>query len=310
MYEIKKDKIKPKSYSLVKPNDMSWYLEQNTKRIFTDDPDELVKKALTMAGYSSESFVGIVNNTGHLVTVELKENNVTVYREVNVGANVEYQNVHYYDNETKKIRQKMLKVRVVREYQQMVDDINLLGLKGVLKSKQAGDQYEYYRFGDWVISLNLKNYYVGDYFIGRISDHDLSKDIVDALKARNTEKVTYDYMKSKTMLNGKKFLLDTAKKWIYGKNEKVAKRNPAMGEGCLTLAIFVSESIRNFRTHVINMMAIEMIDTNKGLTTNEFIKYHPMARGGTWPDKSKTGFEGLNEENGELVLPLELSFIR
>ena len=284
---------------------MSSYLQLNTQRTFTDDPNELVKRALKEADNPPKSFVDF-KNTGHLVTVKLKEKNKMVNHEVNIGADVEDRSVYYYDKQAKKILKKTLKVREIRNYQQMVDDINWLGLT----PRQAGDQYEYYRFGDWVISLNLKNFYVGDYFIGRISDHDLSKDIVDALKARNTEKVTYDYMKSKTMLNGKKFLLDTAKEWIYGKNEKVAKRNPAMGEGCLTLAIFVSESIRNFRTHVINMMAIEMIDTNKGLTTNEFIKYHPMARGGTWPDKSKTGFEGLNEEKGELVLPLELSFIR
>ena len=290
---------------------MSEYLKLNTEGTFTNDPDKLVKRALEREDHLPESFVRIVENTGHLVTVELKENNKKVPHKVNVGAYVGDQSVDYYDQQTSQIEQKMLKVREIRNYEQMVDDINWLGLRGVLESRQADDRYEYYRFGDWVISFDLKNFYVGDHFIGRISADKLPKDIEKALKAfslRNTKHVTYEDMK--TMLNGKKFQLYTAKQWIYGKNEKVDSTRPAIGEGCLTLAMFVSESIRNFRTHVINMMAIEMIDTNKGLTTKEFIDSHPMARGGTWPDTSKTGFEGLNKENRELVLPLELNFIR
>ena len=288
---------------------MSEYLKLNTEGTFTNDPDKLVKRALEREDHLPESFVRIVENTGHLVTVELKENNKKVRHKVNVGADVGDQSVDYYDKQTSQIEQKMLKVREIRNYEQMVDDINWLGLRGVLEPRQAEDRYEYYRFGDWVISFDLKNFYVGDHFIGRISADKLPKDIEKALKAFSlgkTKHVTYG-----DMLNGKNFQLYIAKQWIYGNNDEVASRKTSMDQGRLTLAMFVSESIRNFRTHVINMMAIEIIaDTNKRLTTKEFIDSHPMARGGTWPNPKKTGFEGLNEENRELVLPLELNFIR
>lgn len=309
-YTTKRNKkvTKGKSYFPVKANDMSRYLEQNTKQTFTDDPNELVKRALrTRTKYAPESLHSIVKNTGHLVTVELRENNKLVSREVNVGADVEHQNVYYYNKETEKIEQKKLNVRKIGNHQQMVDDINWLGLRGVLQQGQAGDPYEYYRFGDWVISFNLRDFYVGDHFLGRISD-ELPKDIkvLKYYSKSGTKRVTYNDMKNR--LDGK-FPTYTAKLWIDGNNDQVAKKTPKIDEGCLTLAMFVSESIRNFRTQVINMMAIEMIEDTK-LTTKEFLDNHPMARGGTWPNPSKTGFEGLNSENKELVLPGELSLVR
>ena len=258
------NKGEAKSYFLLDDKDISEYLEQCKKATFGD---------------------------------------VTYLDVDNVGADRVDQNVWYWDKETEEIKCKTCIVREIRNYQQFVDEIKWLGLKEALGEKEP-DQYEYYRFGDWVISLNLKNFYVGDHFIGR-----LLKDKLPKLKAYSGGMGKPTYQKLRAAVPNLNLYM--VKWWIYGKNYKVAKKDPIIEEGVLTLAMFLSESIRNFRTHVINMMAIEMSsDGRHDLTCTDFIKHHPMARGGTWRDQSKTGFDGLNNTNAPLVLPLELSYIR
>ena len=294
---------KPTSYFPVDYKDMSEFLNRCTKWTFKNDTCKLEERALVRSNFETIPYLPTSKNKGHIVTVPVKENNKCTSREVSVGADAVNQTVYYYDKETKKRKEKECKVREIRSYQQFLDEVNWLGRKGVLR-ENLPDPYEYYRFGDWVISLNLKDFYVGDHFIGRIRGEKLSE-----LKAYSCgmRKPTYDELRKVVG----KLDLCMVKLWIYGKNDEVAKNDPVIEEGVLTMAMFLSESIRNFRTHVINMMAIEMsIGWRHDLTSEDFIKHHPMARGGTWPDQSKTGFDGLNNANEPLVLPLELSYIR
>ena len=299
-------------YIPVEWKDMDKYLNQNTKKTFIEEIDQFLGKALGL----NPPEITWKSLKGH--SVEIREKNTKGgSRVVNVGAEVvTHENVYYFNPKSKAIEKKTLKVREIQNYKQLVEDINWLGLLGVKNQGQAADRYEYYRYGDWVISFNLENFYAGDHFVGRISDRsevELPDNVKNEL-TQNSEGIrdqTYAGMRKRLSkeMGGKKYQILNAKDWIVGKNDHVILRKPRVEEACLTLALFVSESCRNFRTHVINMLGIDMIENNN-LQLSAFLDNHPMARGGSWPDRQKTGFRGLNDENIEVVRPLELSSVR
>ena len=304
-------KGKPLDFSYVSWKQMDSYLIKKTETTFTSEYNNLVQKAVQKAVEKKQLPKGnyeYVKNKGHEVTVKEAESPKKLYQ-INVGAAVSEQRVFTFDEQTQHVKESIVpNIREVQSYEQLVGDINWLGLMGVYNGKAI----EYYRFGDWVISFNLKNFYVGTDFVGIIKrDEETKEKLPDEITSQLKDAKNFDpiYQNMRNRMKGK-YSLDVAETWIKGKNQDLTRaKNPTFYESSLSLAVFLAESCRNFRTHAINMMAIDL-NQNGRLTSAEFLDNHPMARGGTWPKKEFTGFQGLNEENEKSVRPKELSFVR
>ena len=65
----------------------------------------------------------------------------------------------------------------------------------------------------------------------------------------------------------------------------------------LAIALFISEPTRNFRVHITNMMSLDRFYNNDGLTVQDFLENHPMARGKTWPVKTENGLNYKESKN-------------
>ena len=297
-------------YTPVSENGMEMYLQESTRLTFKEGCDQVVEAAVINAGYKPQ--YSLVQYNKHSATVDIPENGKDVRRHVNVGADVGTCDVFYYDIRTEAIEQKSSKVRQIRSYKQLVDEINWLTLYRGLQQRKEGEKHTFFRYGNWVVNLNLSNFYVGDYFVGRICDtiDDIPENVRKVLRQYSVGiGVTYDQMKKGLSAKKKKYQFFNGKEWVHGRNGSVIKNEPEIEEAFLTLAIFVSESCRNFRTHSINMMAIDLIEEGK-LTTEEFLEIHPMARGGSWPDPKLTGFDWVNSRNIDFVRCLELTIVR
>ena len=296
-------------YTPVNENGMEMYLLESARLTFKEDCDQFLEAAVRNAEYQQQ--YSLVQYNEHSATVDIHDNGKDVRRHINVGADVGTHNVFYYDTRTESIEQKRLKVREISSYKQFVDEINWTTLSRSLQQRQEGETHAhaFFRYGDWVVSININNFYVGDYFVGRIGHtiNDVPENVRKVLK--HYSGVTYDEMKNHLCAKHKKYQIFSANEWIHGRNDRVIKNEPEIEEACLTLAIFLSESCRNFRTHPINMMAIDLIEEGK-LTTQEFLEKHPMARGGSWGDTRLTGFDGSNSQNMDVVRPRELTFVR
>ncbi|XP_064642133.1 uncharacterized protein LOC135496637 [Lineus longissimus] len=324
-------------------NEMNRVLDKQTVNTFLKSKDDLIREAMIqnkdkvaqrfkLKRSDDVKTVGynIVSIDGNSVTIEGvgkkgKRNRI----ELNIGSSVKNAYVYEWGN---KLEVRGRKVRVISSVEEMVREINWLGLNGI-RNKGKDNLY---RFGDWVISLGKGDFYANIHgFIAseqEAGDNEIDKVITDRGKAEkkwpfnsekgrpmkppsNIDKVSYDQLQDN--IDDWGTLKECMDHWYKGDHSAIAS-SMKLGYGSakaavLTFAFSISESVRNFRTHIVNVMALEMLDPLRHgatLTMKEFLQNHPMARGGTWPDRGRTGFNGLNEGNTDKVLPRELAFTR
>ena len=144
-------------------------------------------------------------------------------------------------------------------------------------------QPRYYQFANWIIELMPGNGYYMEVY-GSINA-DVAFGRWDAGEGRWSIGSTYVRMKSdggfESEAAGSKI-----RAWLQGKRTGPARE----GTANIALAMFVSESTRNYRTWLINLMALDLIEAGK-LDWDHFIEWHPMARGGTYT-RGVTGMQG------------------
>ena len=184
--------------------------------------------------------------------------------------------------------------------------IEFAGMADFLKElRHYGDQGPsnrntkvYYRFGDWVVSMNQTTFYVSvDGIITASTDSSIKTTKVQEILSHWLP--IPDIYPSMQPNTNDDFFNDVSM-WINGENSAIGlDRENAYNAQC-GVAMFFSEAIRSFHIHISNMMSLDLVRHNY-LTREYFFSSHPMARKGTWQiqnsksGKKKTGLEMLQD---------------
>ncbi len=188
--------------------------------------------------------------------------------------------VSLYDSDSQSFNSERVTLREFRQG----EFINELRHQGKKWTSQSSGQ-EYFRFGDLVVRMDLKDLYVQVVGMVESTPHlaELQQKFSDFPKK-------YEDMKPKT---GPSFF-DDVKKWMKGQNSDINITPENFEERVYNAktgaAMFLSESIRCFQNHFTNMMVLDMVDAhlmNKELYFGTNI--NPMARGGTWLGQAAVG---------------------
>lgn len=156
------------------------------------------------------------------------------------------------------------------------------------KPENQGNEF-FYRFGDWVYRMKPENLYIE--IDGLVAVDDVDGKTVEEAAASPKKHVgvqipeispQYKAMKKIITDGNSNNYLDVARSWLTGRNEEVnvpegmdAQRVQA-SQGQAAIAMFLSESIRNFRTHVTNMMGVDL-HSHQMLSWGQFWNSQPMA---------------------------------
>ena len=177
------------------------------------------------------------------------------------------------------------------------------------KTNPDNNDFHYYRYGDWVYKMTKHNLYmklegvVASEFAPRgyqnqkkrIGKDEIRQELANIGNVLKNEEVEmepvpdeYHQMRDKTT----DIFMERARHWMYGHDDHDQLRMPIFEsdqvaqsyDGQMTLAMFVSESVRNFRNHPTNVMGMDLVE-KKFLSQKEFLDESPMTRGGTWQEK-------------------------
>ncbi|KAM4017490.1 LOW QUALITY PROTEIN: uncharacterized protein ACNLHF_007129 [Anomaloglossus baeobatrachus] len=142
-------------------------------------------------------------------------------------------------------------------------------IKAILNEIQETLQntVKYYRFKDYIYSMNLKDFYVKLY---GTTDHRLIND--EFCEFRNKNHVPYDDMKS---MKSPELFVEMAQKWVSNEHNAIGEINPH--NGMAVLATHISEAVRNPKMFIINRLLWDTETSWRG-----FRSKNPMARGRTW----------------------------
>ena len=157
----------------------------------------------------------------------------------------------------------------------------------------------YYRFGDWVLSMDQRDFYASVEGI-ITSPTDSAEKTAKVTELKNLwatfpdKRIPEDYptMQPRTGAN----FLQEVNKWISGQHNGIGLNLENAYNAQCGMAMFLSESIRSFQNHISNMMSLDLFH-NKYLSKEYFFRTHPMGRGRTWQIK-KTGLEMLRDADG------------
>lgn len=183
----------------------------------------------------------------------------------------------------------------------LLKELRYYGDKGPADSNTEN----YYRFGRWVLSMDEADFYVRVRGIMIDSTDSSAKraEIEYILSHWRTIPVLYPNMQPNTGVN---FFTDVTS-WINGTHDAIGLELENAYNAQCGVAMFLSEAIRSFHTHITNMMSLDL--ANHGYLTKEyFFSTHPMARRGTWQihdthtGKQKTGLALLQDRLARLGL--------
>ncbi|OCT93505.1 hypothetical protein XELAEV_18011183mg [Xenopus laevis] len=150
-------------------------------------------------------------------------------------------------------------------------------------NRQQSNAIKYYRFQDYVYSINMKDFYVK--FHGAVTREALSNpENPTAFKDKDLS-----YNDIEHMVNLRSFA-EMARNWIHGNN---IGNNFNVLDGAGVIASHISETVRNPRMFIINRLLWD-------ITSNwaQFRKLNPMTGGGTWGrDSAAIGMSYGNAQN-------------
>ena len=184
-------------------------------------------------------------------------------------------------------------VREIRSIDDFLIELKYYGElgQGIPKAKNNAVCY---RFGDWVVTMNLDNFYVSvEGVIISDTDSDAKREEVNNIK-EHWQKLDEKYRDMQPNTGDNFF--DNVNSWINGQHEKIGLTVEDAYNAQCGMAMFLSESIRCFHNHITNMMALSLVRAGY-LTKEFFFNSNPMARGGSWQ---------LRYENGKLKTGLDL----
>jgi hypothetical protein len=143
---------------------------------------------------------------------------------------------------------------------------------------------KYYRFGDWVVQLEHGDGYYMEVHgsVGANTSFGTWNPVTNiwSLGSTYADIVRNGHFDSAAAAS-------QIRSWLQG--HAVAAATP--GTANVALAMFVSESTRNYRTWLINLMCLDLIQAGKLEWVYLPDRYHPMARGGTYT-RGATGMAG------------------
>jgi Ca2+-binding RTX toxin-like protein len=202
-------------------------------------------------------------------------------------------------------------VRQISSSKDLVNEINFYGRRG-----SGIEGFEYYRFGDYVFRMQTSNFYIeSKSYVGVILSEvpaGADEETINGLVAQSKYKDLNDNQLPRIgelyseMTGVDDDFFSDMRKFVNGKGEEItvdfddeSSRVAKATNGQRMLAMTLSESIRNFRCHIVNMIGLDL-NEHGFLDHQQFFDAHPMARGGTWPpdvnDPSNNprpiGFEG------------------
>ena len=153
----------------------------------------------------------------------------------------------------------------------------------------------YYRFGDWVVSMNEVNFNIR--VEGVITDRVDSEQVNRILAQWRPIPSLYSSLQ---LLTGSRFF-DDVTHWINGDNDDIGLEMKNAYNAQCGIAMFLSEPIKSFHTHITNMMSLDL--ARHGYLSKEYyFSSHPTARPGTWliedpnTGKKKTGINTMRDE--------------
>ena len=215
-------------------------------------------------------------------------------------------------------------VREINSLQNFVNEINFFGRTGqqILPDNQP-KEFEYYRFGDYVFRMTTDSFYINEVIDGSgymgVALNEVPADVPEVVPAETKNQLVQE-SKYRTLTGeqipriGERYgemsgvdndFFSDMRKYMNGQGGEIsvdfdneASRIAKATNGQRMLAMTLSESIRNFRAHVVNMMSLDL-NAHGFLSHQQFFDSHPMARAETWPPDIRdpnypkpTGFDG------------------
>ena len=206
--------------------------------------------------------------------------------------------VHMLFNRELKIKETD-QIKEIHNMKAFLHELVHYGTNGPLKTGEF--QYTYYRIGDWIVRMNLKTFYM--HTVGIIDDGSPKvKEFIDWADKNHKQNLEEDHVPMRNKIDKKSYFTD-AEKWITGKPDdeieiRSKKVNLAKAYNAQSIAaVFLSEAIRCFHTHITNMMSLQLA-RNGYLEVDQFLETHPMARGSTWQLK----YEGTKVTGLQMLL--------
>ena len=173
----------------------------------------------------------------------------------------------------------------------LVKELHYYGNKGPTNND---DLHVYYRFGDWVLSMNEKSFNVRVEGIVVSPADPMEKSVQVDTICSQWQEISDSYPEMQQGTSSRFF--DDIILWINGEHSEISLSIETAYNAQCGVAMFLSESIRSFHAHITNMMSLDLAQTGY-LTKEYFFSDHPMAQEGTWQiEDSKTGkrLTGLN----------------
>ncbi|XP_051780782.1 uncharacterized protein LOC114664859 isoform X2 [Erpetoichthys calabaricus] len=135
------------------------------------------------------------------------------------------------------------------------------GITNSLKNRNV-----YFQFGNYVLKMNLENFYIESY---GVLDNNIAL----------PDKHSVDYPSFDTQMGHPDEFVNMAKMWVQGQNTELASQfsNLNVYDAMAVIATHVSEVIRNPQTHLMNRMLWDFSPNWK-----QFRSLNPMTRGGSW----------------------------
>ena len=163
----------------------------------------------------------------------------------------------------------------------------------------SGDSssWVYYRFGDWVLSMNKNNFDVDvEGIIVSPADTNERTAQVESILAQ-WRAIPYAYTSIQRETSSDFFEVVTL--WINGEHGKIGLELEIAYDAKCSVAMFLSEPIRSFHVHITNMMSLDLAQHGY-LSKEYFFSSHPMARMETWQileysGRKKTGLSTLRD---------------
>ena len=194
-----------------------------------------------------------------------------------------------------------LSVREINGYDDLLKELYHHGENGPTKSNNK----EYFRFGDWVLSMRPDTFYVD---VEGIIATSQNVEEINQYKDNGWTKVPPDYANMREGITNNfksedKFI-EEVHHWINGRHDLIGLGRESAYHAQCGMAMFMAESIRSFHSHITNMKSLQLIDEGY-MNVDLLFNTHPMARGGTWQIKNQ---EGEKKTGLKLLEPDQLAY--
>ena len=230
---------------------------------------------------------------------------------INVPSNWEQMNVHqraakvWTDKTKTATTRKTLPIKENNDYQDFCKELKHWGEEGFTKpvidkttntkqtrkpnGKPFENKFSYYRYGDFVYSFQTESTRLGPFGLNPfyakfegviVNEHPNNPPSTDKNTKLNLPKdytfgSQYRHLQKKTNED----FLDNAERWMEGDRSQIGTSVTDAVNGEATIAMFHAESVRDFRVHTTNRLAMDM-EVNAEYHRNNYFKSHPIGRGG------------------------------